>query len=88
MKSVIVTFTYRIDLSKSVQEMIDDGELEMTDKNIREFALECVQSDLQDISHSLPDTKFHTHITIFEDTKDEEGNEIEIVHEIDEKETK
>ena len=67
MKRVIATFTYRIDLTESVQEMIDDGELEMDNENIREFALECVQSDLQDMSHSLPDTKNHLDIEITEE---------------------
>lgn len=66
MKQVIAKFQVTIDLSESVQEMIEDGELKLNNQDIREFALECVMEDLQDISHSLSDVKFHTYIEIEE----------------------
>ena len=64
-KKVTATFTMTIDLTESILEMEKETGEPISD--IRQYAIECMQEDLQDVSQFKSDVKFHTHVEIEED---------------------
>ena len=60
-KKVTATFTMTIDLTDSIEEAEQDG-VEISD--LQDFAISCMQEDLQQIVDFKTDVKFHTHVEI------------------------
>lgn len=64
MKKVTATFTMTIDLTETIEETEKDNGEPISD--LRDFAIFCMQEDLQDLSRFSHDVKMHTNVEITE----------------------
>lgn len=73
MKTVKASFNVGFDYSETVQEMINDGEFDMNEGELRDYIISLVMEDLHDLSIHYGDVKNQTYIEIHEESNDEEN---------------